>query len=171
METVYLLLGTNMGDRHKNLKDAGDYIAQWIGKIANKSSAYETQPWPGRLNGVIRTALKKKESWFLNQALEVKTALSPVEILASIKKTERLMGRTTAYHKWAERIMDIDILFFGTETIDLPDLKIPHPLFHLRRFALMPMNEIAPGLNHPVIKKTVKELLEECDDMLTVSIP
>ena len=156
MNTAYLLTGGNLGDREENLKKARDLITLHCGDIANSSSIYETEPWG-----------KTDQPSFLNQALEVRTALNAKQLIRRILKVEKLMGRQRK-EKYGPRIIDIDILFFNNEKYDYPFLKLPHPEMQNRRFALTPLAEIAADVIHPVFKKSVAILLKECPDQLEV---
>jgi 2-amino-4-hydroxy-6-hydroxymethyldihydropteridine diphosphokinase len=149
---VYLLLGSNVGNRIHHLKNAKQAIANDCGRIISESSVYETEPW-----GL------KEQSDFLNCAIEIETELSPPKLLQQLKKLETLSGRKQN-EKWGARELDIDILFYGNEIINLPDLKIPHPYISERRFTLVPLNEIASDYIHPVFKKSIRQLLEKCAD-------
>ena len=156
MNEVYLLLGSNEGKPGENLLRARAAIAQQCGVIELQSSLYETEAW-----GI------KEQAAFLNQALMIKTDLKPTDLLLSLKDTEKQLGRVETT-KWGPRVIDIDILFFGAEIVNLPDLKIPHPYIQERRFTLAPMAEIAPDFVHPLLAKTICELLRECKDNSTV---
>jgi 2-amino-4-hydroxy-6-hydroxymethyldihydropteridine diphosphokinase len=142
--TVYLSLGSNLGDREQNLRAA---IARLRGVLA-VSSFYETEP-------VEFT----EQPWFLNCAVAVRTELTPEQFLAKIQQIEHEMGRRRIRPK-GPRNIDIDILLFGDSIINTPELDVPHPAMHQRRFVLEPLNEIAPEARHPVLKKTVRELLQ-----------
>lgn len=152
MTEVYLLLGSNLDEREQNITRATEYIISGGCKLERQSSLYETAPW----------GLKEQGS-FINKAIALETGLAPVPLLDTLKKIEKQMGRTNTV-QWGPRIIDIDILFYGNETIQLPQLTIPHPFISQRRFTLEPLNEIAPGFIHPVLKKTISELLHECPD-------
>lgn len=154
--TSYLLIGGNLGKRFLNLQKAKIEIGKRIGKINIESSIYETAAW-----GV------EEQPDFLNQVLEVSTELSPKELLAEIHIIEAILERKRL-RKWGTRTMDIDILFYESQIINTPNLKIPHPYLHLRRFTLVPLCDLIPDFVHPVLQKTVKELLEECGDELEV---
>jgi len=153
---TFLLLGTNLGDRKKNLTIARNAIEVSVGAILKASSIYQTAAWG-----------KTDQPDFLNQALEIQTSLSPEEVLAEILKIEYTMGRTRDQH-WGERIIDIDILLFEKEMISSTALKIPHPELASRRFALEPLAEIAGDVTHPVLQLTIQEMLAQCPDLLKV---
>ena len=159
MNTCYLLLGGNLGDKEKNLKQAIVLLEQKLGSTAKKSSIFITAAW-GNTN----------QPPFYNQAISINTVLSPLDLLKEILKIEEQIGRKRTNDKWQERIIDIDILFYNNEVIELPELKIPHPFIQDRKFVLIPMNEIAPDFIHPVLKKTIKQLLWECKDNLEVRL-
>ncbi|HKZ67849.1 MAG TPA: 2-amino-4-hydroxy-6-hydroxymethyldihydropteridine diphosphokinase [Chitinophagaceae bacterium] len=156
MNKAYLLTGGNMDDRLKNLAAAYECIDQQCGHITNASSLYETSAWG-----------KKDQPSFLNQALEIQTELTPLQLLKKILGIEKQIGRIRK-EKYGPRIIDIDILLFNNEIHNFPLLKIPHPELQNRRFVLIPLAEIAPGLIHPVLKKTMAELLVVCPDKLAV---
>ena len=153
---VFLLLGTNLGDRLSNLKQATHYIEQEAGNLKKASSVFETSAWG-----------KTDQPAFLNQALEISTALEAEQLLSKLLSIEEQLGRKRNEH-WGERIIDIDILFFGNEIYTSPHLQIPHPQLGNRKFTLIPLNEIAPDFVHPTSKKTVRELLAVCPDPLSV---
>jgi len=157
MNTVYLLIGGNMGERELNLERARNLIGEKCGEVTTISSIYETAPW-GETDQPV----------FLNQALQIITSLKPMPLLQKLLDIEKQLGRTRQV-KFGPRNIDIDILFYNEETHNYPLLTIPHPALQYRRFVLTPMNEIAPGFVHPVFKKTIAELLEECPDDLPVN--
>jgi 2-amino-4-hydroxy-6-hydroxymethyldihydropteridine diphosphokinase len=132
-------------------------LAEKIGPILKQSEVYETEPW-----GFDSTQL------FLNQALEIQTSRKPAEILHLISEIEQAMGRTHTKERYASRTLDIDILLIGSLCIEEPDLQVPHPRMHLRKFALVPLAEIAGNRVHPVLNKDIKTLLEDCKDPLNV---
>jgi 2-amino-4-hydroxy-6-hydroxymethyldihydropteridine diphosphokinase len=143
---VYLSLGSNLGDRQANLRNAiGRLLA--LGDVLEVSSLYETEP-----------VELPDQPWFLNCALAVRTELIPREFLAGILSIERSLGRERTQPK-GPRIIDIDILLYGAATINTPTLTVPHPAMAQRRFVLEPLAEIAPEVKHPTQKKTVRELL------------
>jgi 2-amino-4-hydroxy-6-hydroxymethyldihydropteridine diphosphokinase len=151
MKTVFLGLGTNLGDRQKNLDQALDKIAEVIGIIVSRSSVYETEPWGFQSN-----------DQFLNMVIRVETNLKPSGLLGRLLMIESLLGRLRDGKQYSSRIIDLDILLYGKQKIDTISLKIPHPRMHERRFVLIPLCEIAPDIVHPVFGKTMSELLKEC---------
>lgn len=159
MNSAYLLLGGNIGKREKILEKALLEIESRIGKILKKSSVYETKAWGF-----------EQQPDFLNQVILVETNLTAENLLKKILEIEKSLGRKRTGKKWEKRIIDIDILFCNDFIIQKKNLKIPHPCLHLRRFTLAPLNEIAPDFVHPVLKKTVSELLKNCEDKLEVFI-
>ena len=159
MNKAYLLLGGNLGNKTENLQKATTHIEKSIGKIVLKSSVYETAPW-----GFFH------EESFLNQAVLVETTHNSQQLLRKIIEIELKMGRKRSRVKWQERTIDIDILFFNDSIIEREELKIPHPHMQERKFALIPLNELAPGLMHPIFKMTINELLQDCKDTSAVKL-
>jgi 2-amino-4-hydroxy-6-hydroxymethyldihydropteridine diphosphokinase len=156
MNRTYLLIGGNVGNRIKNLREARKQITVKCGVIIKQSAIYETAAWG-----------KTDQAAFLNQVLLVETEFSAQEVLHRILKAELDMGRMRN-EKFGPRTIDIDILFFNDDIIHEEGLTIPHPQLHLRKFALEPLNEIAPDLKHPSLGKTVHEMLRDCGDLLPV---
>ena len=144
-KAVYLSLGSNLGDRAANLRRALAALSA-LGTVTAVSSPYETEP-------VEFT----KQPWFLNCAAALETELMPKQMLTGVLTLEREMGRRRTQPK-GPRIIDIDILLFGNSVVDTPQLTIPHPAMHERRFVLDPLAEIAPEVRHPVLRRTIREL-------------
>ena len=145
---VYLSLGSNLGNREKYLREAILRLRD-LGIVRQVSAFYQTQP----------VDVGGDQPWFLNCALAMETELDPVAFLSRMLGVEQSMGRVRTEPK-GPRTIDIDILFFGNDVLDTPELTIPHPAMHQRRFVLQPMAEIAPAFIHPVLKHTVQELLD-----------
>lgn len=156
MGSVFLLLGSNQGERLSNLLEARQQISRQSGKIVTASGIYQTAAWGN-----------KNQSDFYNQAIEIEPFAEPQETLYSILAIEKEMGRVRK-EKWGSRLIDIDILLWHNHHIQLPDLVIPHPHLTERRFALAPLAEIAPLAIHPLLNKNILQLLAECKDTLNV---
>ncbi|MDE3253411.1 MAG: 2-amino-4-hydroxy-6-hydroxymethyldihydropteridine diphosphokinase [Bacteroidota bacterium] len=156
MSIAYLLIGGNLGNRLAYLQKAGTLIEQNCGNIVHSSAIYETAAW-----GV------RDQPGFYNQALAVKTSLSPENLMRKLLDIEREMGRERTL-KMGPRIIDLDILLMDGLTMHTDLLTIPHPALPFRRFALLPLCEIGPELIHPVLHKSIRELLADCTDELDV---
>ncbi len=156
MNTAYLLIGGNLGDRAAYLQLAVKHIEALCGKITSSSSIYETAAW-GNTN----------QPAFYNQAIQLMTPMAPEDLLEQLLAIELEMGRVRS-QKYGPRTIDLDILLIDDKVLDTPNLTIPHPQLQHRRFALLPLTEIAPSLHHPVLDKTVSELLVNCTDTLDV---
>lgn len=157
MNTAYLILGGNKGDKMQNLQQAILLLESHVGTITKKSDIFVTAAW-GNTN----------QPDFFNQAICIETQLSPKELLKAIISIEQTLGRIRSHEKWMERTMDIDILFYNNEIIDTENLKIPHPFIQERKFVLVPMEQLSPTMIHPIFKKNIRTLLSECDDELEV---
>jgi 2-amino-4-hydroxy-6-hydroxymethyldihydropteridine diphosphokinase len=147
LKTGYLGLGSNIGNREANLREALERLESDGIRVVRRSSLYETEPRDLR-----------DQPWFLNAVVEVETDLFPLQLLAHIQNVERAMGRRRMTPK-GPRNIDIDILFYGRSVIETADLQVPHPRIAQRRFVLEPLTEIAPEFRHPVSGKTASELL------------
>ncbi len=156
MNTAYLLTGGNTGNRLENLETAATLIGQQAGTIRQKSAVYATSAWG-----------YTDQPDFYNQVLMIHTPMDPQQLLDTLLSVEQQLGRKRVV-SMGPRNIDIDILLFNNDVIDQPGLTIPHPRLHLRKFALVPLAGIAPGLIHPVFHKTISALLEECTDTGTV---
>jgi len=154
MNGVFLLLGSNLGHRLNNLRDAEQLLIQERIQIIDESSIYETEPWG-----------KEHQPWFLNVVLQVETSLSPTELLKCILQIEELMGRVRK-EKWGERLIDIDILYYHSQVISTESLQVPHPGIPERKFTLLPLVEMCPLDSHPTSGKTQSEMLAACTDPL-----
>ncbi len=150
MAIAYLGLGTNVGNKRRNMITAAALLAERVGDILALSGFYETEPWGF-----------ESENFFLNAAVKLKTAFSPLEVLQITQQIEKELGRTEksngVYH---DRIIDIDILLYEDEVLQIPELTLPHPLMHERKFVMDPLAEIAPFVVHPVLKERIIDLKE-----------
>ncbi len=150
---VFIALGSNLGDRQAYYRQARDRIAALPATaLVGQSSRYETQP------------LGEARNWYLNGVIEIRTELAAEVLLNRLQAIERALGRVRSATRWTSRTLDLDILFFDHKRINTPQLHIPHPELHKRRFVLEPLCEIAPGFYHPHLRRTVAELLAELDD-------
>jgi 2-amino-4-hydroxy-6-hydroxymethyldihydropteridine diphosphokinase len=154
LKTVYLSLGSNLGDRREHLNRARALLQAPDLLILRASSIYETEP---------RDFLH--QPWFLNQVIEAQTTLFPRQLLARTQKIEREMGRTRTVDK-GPRLIDIDILLYGESVVHSEALEVPHPRMLDRRFVLEPLAELAPDLRHPATKKTIRDMLARVADQV-----
>jgi 2-amino-4-hydroxy-6-hydroxymethyldihydropteridine diphosphokinase len=155
---VYLLLGTNLGDRYQNLTNAISMIGHKAGQVLRKSSLYQTAAWG-----------KTEQPDFYNIAIEIQTGFDAEGLLKELLRIETDMGRERTT-KWGPRVIDIDILFFNDQVVWTKDLIVPHQGIAFRRFALIPLNELSPDFRHPESGLTIKELLRICPDELEVTL-
>jgi 2-amino-4-hydroxy-6-hydroxymethyldihydropteridine diphosphokinase len=146
---VYIGLGSNLGDRKANIREAEDRLSKLPGtRISKASSLYESEP------------LGDAKTWFVNSVLELETDFEPDELLKRTRAIEAAMGRKRVKGKrWGSRIIDLDILLFDNQTVSKRTLKIPHPEMHKRRFVLLPLSELAPHISHPQLGASISELL------------
>ena len=151
MATVYLGLGTNLGNKEANLRTAIHKLQKRIGKQVSLSSFYETAPWGF-----------ESDHSFLNAAIGLETSLSPIEILHITQEIEKELGRTkkSVNGSYSDRLIDIDILLYDTLVLQTPELTIPHPLMTERDFVMNPLIEIAGNVIHPTRQKTLSELYQ-----------
>ena len=181
MKEIFILLGSNRGDRQATIEQAKTLISSICGNILRSSHLYETEPW-----GFEDTTA------FLNQVIEIESALEPEKLMERLLSIETQLGRervcslqsavcsnppspipnpassnsqfSIINYQFSSRPIDLDILFYGHKMIFTENLMIPHPRLHLRRFTLEPLNELSPTFQHPVLKKTISVLLQECND-------
>ncbi|MEI8279572.1 MAG: 2-amino-4-hydroxy-6-hydroxymethyldihydropteridine diphosphokinase [Bacteroidota bacterium] len=156
MNEVYLLLGSNEGNRLNWMQNALEQIGKLCGPVILTSSVYQTSAW----------GLEAQPD-FLNVVLLIHTTLTPSGLLSITQSIEASMGRQRDI-KWGQRSLDIDILYYGHQIVSLSDLQVPHPYISTRRFTLIPLCEIAPSFLHPTLQKTSIQLLDECSDPLEV---
>lgn len=156
MTEVYIGLGSNLGDKKQNIEEALEYIKEKC-EILKISSLYETEP-----------VGYKDQDWFLNGVVKIGTHVGPQELLGFILLIEKRLGRVRTI-KNGPRIIDLDILFYGNEIINEPNLIVPHPRLHERGFVLVPLQEVAPDLMHPIFRKTIQELLSNLGDEKVVT--
>jgi 2-amino-4-hydroxy-6-hydroxymethyldihydropteridine diphosphokinase len=157
-QTVYLSLGSNVGDRAKNLRDAIAALDHVRTRVVRVSSVYETEPVD-----------YLHQPCFLNCAVEAETELGASDLLHALRGIEAQMGSKKLIAK-GPRLIDIDILLYGNEVIDTPELEVPHPRMHLRRFVLEPLAEIAPNVQHPVSRLSISELFARTPDKSVVRL-
>lgn len=160
-ESVFVLLGSNLGDRELLVNQACKMMDERCGEIVAKSRLYESEPWGF-----------EAEYWFLNQVIVLKTTLSPDDLMRKLLSIEKELGRDRSqpHEGYVSRPMDLDILYYGSEIIDTQMVTAPHPRLHQRRFTLLPLCDVAPDFVHPTMKKTNLQLLDECQDAGQVNI-
>ena len=155
--STFLGLGSNQGDRRKNILSAIDLIGTYIGEVISQSPVYETEPW--RL---------ESSDEFLNIVIKVLTELTPMDLLKKTHEIEKRLGRTRNEMRYSSRTNDIDILLYNSKILNKKILKVPHPMIPERRFVLVPLCDIEPEGIHPVLNKTFSELLKACSDQKKV---
>ncbi len=150
-----------MGNKTQSILDAKKQISSQIGEIKKTSSFYESEPWGFN-----------SSEWFINCVIEIKTPLTAIEVLQKLLEIESCLGRVRNPNEkgYSSRIIDLDMLFFNDEIICNPNLEIPHPRLHLRKFTMMPLVEIYPNFVHPQINKTLRKISEDCVDVSEVNI-
>ena len=156
MAEVFLLLGGNVGDKHKIFTETRIMIDNCIGNLTKRSSIYATEPWGF------------ESELFWNQVLVIETSILPIEILDITQSIEKTMGRIKTTNFYEARTMDIDLLFYDDLLLNMPRLTLPHPKIAERKFVLVPLNEIVPEKRHPVTGLTIIEMLKTCNDLLKV---
>ncbi len=154
MKGIYLLLGSNMGNRMEYLREAEKLLIKNGIQVIDESSIYETEPWG-----------KSDQDWFLNIVLQVHTSFGPEVLLNKLLDIEKELGRIRK-EKWGERCIDVDILYFNDEVLKTDNLEIPHNGIPKRRFTLIPLVEMCPLEGHPISSKNQMEMLAECEDEL-----
>jgi 2-amino-4-hydroxy-6-hydroxymethyldihydropteridine diphosphokinase len=151
--TIYLCIGGNLGEREANLEETLMFLEFNFGDILQVSSVYESDAWE-----------MTEAPPFLNQVVCISTNLNNDELMQEIAELEEFYGRERSEDAYLSREMDIDVLFIDDAVIDHPDLIVPHPKMHLRKFVLLPLAEISPDMEHPALKKTISALLDSCPD-------
>ena len=158
MERIFLLIGSNIGDRHHQLDTAREFINERVAPMVSLSRIYESAPWGDPM-----------QPYFLNQALELLSDMPPMQLLSTCLGIEKEMGRSRG-PRYAARSIDIDILYYGAVILRNSTLQLPHPEIENRRFTLLPMVEIAPHWVHPLLHLSQLALLEKCRDLLAVEV-
>ena len=161
-ESVFILLGSNLGDRERLVNQACRMMGERCGEIVAKSRLYESEPWGF-----------KSEHWFLNQVVVLDTEMSPDDLMDELLAIEKELGRdrTTPHEGYVSRPIDLDILYWGEDlVVEKQHVIIPHPRLHKRRFTLLPLCDVAPDYIHPILKKTNRQLLDECDDFGKINV-
>jgi 2-amino-4-hydroxy-6-hydroxymethyldihydropteridine diphosphokinase len=150
---AYIGIGSNLGDKARNCREAIERIgAAGENKLVGRSSLYRTEPWGN-----------EEQDWFVNAVIAIRTSFDPDGLLQHLKNVEEQLKKKKE-ERWGPRNIDLDILFFNDEILKTPGLTVPHPFLHLRRFVLVPLQEICPDFIHPQLKLSVGELLERTND-------
>ncbi|MFT3841357.1 MAG: 2-amino-4-hydroxy-6-hydroxymethyldihydropteridine diphosphokinase [Myxococcaceae bacterium] len=150
---AYLALGSNLGDKQRHLEQAVERLRALEGVVVLKVSRFIVTP------ALTPPEDPRPQPDYLNGAVELDTTLAPAELLRAVKRLERELGRADAT-RWAPRVIDIDVLFYGDQVIDAEGFQVPHPQLHKRRFVLEPLVELSPQLEHPVLHQTVRQMLD-----------
>ena len=158
-EISYLMLGGNVGDRLDYLRRCVDLLRRDVGRVVAMSAVYESEPWGF-----------DDPCWFLNQVVGIETNLTPLALLECIQQIEETLGRARTHNGYQARTMDIDILLYGNQIVNMPGLVIPHPRMTDRMFVLQPMADLEPELVHPVLHLSMKRLREKCRDLKQVRL-
>ncbi len=159
MNVAFLCLGGNMGDRLANLNEAKQQIMDLGCDIVSESSVYQTKAWG-----------TEAAPDYYNQIIKISTELKADELMGKLQSVEKNMGRVRTDNRNASRTMDMDILFYNSDIINSDALEVPHPRLHLRNFVLIPLNEIAATFIHPIFKKSISDLLNDCVDSSEVKM-
>lgn len=161
LESVFILIGSNLGERKRLVNQACKMMEERCGVLISKSKMYESEPWGF-----------EAEHWFLNQVVRIDTVLSPDELMKTLLSIEKELGRdrSVPHEGYVSRSIDLDILYYGEEIVDTEMVTAPHPRLQERRFALVPLCDVVPCLVHPLLRKTNRQLLEECQDKGKVNI-
>ena len=161
LESVFILIGSNLGERKRLVNQACKMMEERCGVLISKSKLYESEPWGF-----------EAEHWFLNQVVRIDTVLSPDELMKTQLSIEKELGRdrSVPHEGYVSRSIDLDILYYGEEIVDTEMVAAPHPRLQERRFVLVPLCDVAPCLVHPLLRKTNRQLLEECQDKGKVNI-
>ncbi len=159
MDNVILSLGSSLGDRKKIIDSALQDIEDSIGSVVSVSNFYESEPWGFN-----------DSNFFYNIAVNIKTSLAPSELLSRIQELEKKYERVKTKDEYEARTLDIDIIFFGNKIVNNDNLQIPHKFAHERKFVLLPVAEVVCNFEHPVLKKTINELLKVCKDNSLISL-
>lgn len=159
MKKTFLSIGTNLGNRELNIKNAIIFLQEEVGKFVATSATYETEPWGF-----------EAENNFYNLVVLFETDLLPRELLNAVKRIEQKMGRVKTRQGYQSRIIDIDIIFYENQFYHDKNLSIPHKHTHMRNFVLMPLADLAPNYVHPLLQLSVSQMLQNCDDQTSIKL-